>query len=1431
MYNRQAGFRRRLILVLVLAVGAAGAGTWVHTWNARRQREIAMLRSRAMADYNAGRYQQAVYELGEYLDRSKSQDTDSQAMFAYGTSRLKVPMPQAQQAVEGIQIFQRYLHTPGAQGAQRQAARRALLGLYIKAWYNAEAIRLADEFLADNPKDVEALQCKIHALDNQRRELEALSVSRDLNRIAPDDLWGQRATLYFMGQLRMPGQSMIDHAQALVAAHPGDPRYEVVKAYACEMAGDKDQLRALLRSAASRKPPSAQFAIELASQLDQNELFTEADALLRRAAANNDDLGLARVLARRLWQDGALDEVLRRTAAQGAQLASGDADLLGCRALAFHDSGNALAANAIVEALAARSHDPTALDWAALLRLRFAAHPLAPLERAKTLRDLIVREDQDPLAHQMLAEAWDDLGETELALGELRRVAALAPSCATPHLVATRIFASTGRYNFALDTALAARERAPQNAQAQIAYAMALYRYDVAVGRSADYATALEQLRSVQTRWGDASTLPATVDLLARTGQRQAAMAALRADLARTPTLPADALLELISISEQQRLGEPDAIWKLACDAYGSSPGVILARAQALHASGHGTQASRLIEGKSAKRQTDPAWRVALARYREPTVAPADALREWEALAEAFPNDLGVQKAAMAAPSRVRDRAFWERTIERVKALTGDEGLEWRAERGRWLLNGPMGEKDKAEAVNLLTQVAHAAPSLPEPHRLLALALEATGNTTGAIAEWTAACQARPDDPLYATGLVRLLIASNRADEAARYLDKLASNPAVPFETRRWIAQQYASHGELPKAIALLKSLPPDMQRDALLCRMYQEAGQYDDAAAAYRALLSDAPASPDVQVDALAAAADFFASRGDLTDAATFMDRLAQLPLKPGELELARAHFAERFRSPEAAERQYVLATQAAADSSAAWLGLAGFYLRQQDFDSAASTAAQGLKSLPDDNALWAIQSHAALLDSLAKALASQPKSRDSVADSQSAWTDPSAVPVPAPDLRPLIDLLSRDPTQLEGCALLKDLAVAAKKKASPADMSDIAAALAEKHSALAPLQMQAARLCMRAGKLERAAQFASAAAGATPGDSAPYALLTQIDVAMRDWDRALEAAAQWRRLTPGSAIAPDLAAARIWLRQPRRNPAKAVALLAPYLLAPLEDGVERAVLREQGCALIALGRSDEAAHLLAPLAARSAAGRRVWLELCTEQPDAKSARAWIDRIAASAMKSPEDRLSLARAWCGVGERFENNQALESARQLAGALTRARKAPAEAWMLAGRCDARLHHFDDAIADYRGALAQDPNLPKAKNELARALCLRGRQEDLPEAQRLAKSALAAPDVPASFHNTLAQIEVREGNSAAATQAFRATLSKDPMNIEAMVGLARLLAQNPAGRGEARDLLARASRFVQVEPGVSRPIQQELDSARAALAASSLKSTQ
>src|SRR5207249_2982140 len=95
-----------------------------------------------------------------------------------------------------------------------------------------------------------------------------------------------------------------------------------------------------------------------------------------------------------------------------------------------------------------------------------------------------------------------------------------------------------------------------------------------------------------------------------------------------------------------------------------------------------------------------------------------------------------------------------------------------------------------------------------------------------------------------------------------------------------------------------------------------------------------------------------------------------------------------------------------------------------------------------------------------------------------------------------------------------------------------------------------------------------------------------------------------------------------------------------------------------------------------------------------------------------------------------------------------------------------------------AEASYRRGLVLQPDQPEALNNLAYLVLLRG--GDVNEAQKLASRAVQLSPQSASFYDTLARVQLKQGQREAALATFEQALKLEPDNVDALIGMANAL---------------------------------------------------
>ncbi len=978
---------KKRLLVLGLAIGGivAAGGTAYTVRQHQIQAKLMKFREDGMTAYAKGDYETALKDLSSYVGKRQN---DTQALLAYGVSRTNIVESDNRQVIEGIGIFRRYLDL----NPRDNDVRHKLLDLYTKAGYSAEAIKLSDELLARDPKDADALLAKARALYSQRKIQEAVPVAQQFNDLRPLDLLGQELTFQLLWNLKKPAGDIIARYDKLREAHPNDGRFELLSAVAYVYGNDATNGRKWLDKAAAREPDSAEYVRLLADLYDRLHLFDESQAVIERSIAKTNDPAVMQILITRFWQKGQYSNIADRLAKLDPARRQSDTGLLGYRAVSLLELGKKQDAAPIVEALTNRKDDPKAIAWSLAIRAGYV-DDMAPLAAIKQLDAAIVRDPRNLVARNLQAKAYAKLGETELAIQVYRQLAELAPMWSRPYTDMAKLYLATNRADSAQKAADEAykREASRDNAVALVqAEAM------LAESNPSLIPTLVKDIQTLHQIYPDETRLaPVHAVLLVRLGHREDAVKLINECLA-SKTIDQPTLLNLAGASHMTGLGMEKAILAHEKQLRGITPALALAAANELGA-GKSTDGVKLIEAMKAEANSnDPEWAVTLAQFRESQGDPT-AQENWKIITAAYPQSARAQMAALGAYSAWKDRDFIAQTIERLKAVTGEDGVAWRLARARYLLTNSTGgatanDRDTGEAVFLLSEIVRTSPDLVAPRLMLAKALRSVNNVVGGIEQLTAAAELDPSSPGIVAELIRLLQAQGRIDEARAAALKIASNPMLTPAQRTRFATVLAELGDTQGAMALLNKLNDgvapqkgdavDVTRAAAaLADLYRRQGKIKEASDEYAKIL----ARKEVDVDSALAAADFFSAHQDADAARKAIDLVLAKPLPAGVAELIKANYEEHAGAVDTAQSHYVAATKAAPQQPGVWLQVVGFYLRNSKLDQAAGASRDACAALPNDASLAALRNDVAMIQPLGA----------------------------KPELRSLTDSISRNPSE----------------------------------------------------------------------------------------------------------------------------------------------------------------------------------------------------------------------------------------------------------------------------------------------------------------------------------------------------------------------------------------------------------------------------------
>ncbi len=1402
--------RRLILLAGALAALAIVAFGYFVVHRRMQARLSSGFRAESIRALEAHQHYEALNAAASYLARLPDKGaSDPDILLVYARARAKVEEPDGKHLIEAIKFYQLYLE----KGAQDTAARRELLDLLLTAGLYPEARDLAPTLrpkdLADcSSSDVPVLIAELKAVYASRAAEERVRAL--LDRLEQLDALSIDASIIRLDVLAQQGkrESGVELAQRLSRSHADDPRAGVVLAMAYLQTGKSENVQRAARLLADcagldevgrRIHPcaltSADDVRRLVESLDLLRLHAHATEVLKEKAEPLGDVRLRRALARRLWQDGQLDDLLARYGSLSPAAGSSDTELIGFAALARLDKGDKPAAAAVAEVLRSRKGDPRINTWRTILEQWDQVRTAPSTETIESIRAAIRMYRGEPILHHMLAENLSALGRFDEARASWRAALQardnlgdlVALGWATPLLRTAETLLDEGRGVEAARAASEALQEAPARLATNVvfleAHAARLMLRSTEGPSVEDLLSRLAQVEQALASLAPADAapfrdrlIPTRVALLARAGRTDEARAFARERMGADPKPSAATLRRIAAVSSAESLGIEREAMTNTERSFGASAEVLFARATDLAQQGKTGEGAQILRDAIAQHPTDAAYAIALARYLEGRDA-AGSIAAWDAVLQKFGTQPLSVRAVLRSPAAAQDRALIERAASAFVALAGKDGGEdpvVRIARARSLLSGNVTKDDRDRAVALLGDTVAAAPTLMEARLLLAAALAMNDPGAGIEPESARAVEAlnaalvvdpRSSDVLIELG--RLELVRGNLTKSREALEKAASDRSAEPDARRRAAELLVAQGAFKPAADALQSIA-DAEGDAtplrvlvLLAECARAQRDLPRATALYERVATRAN-----DLETLFIAARFFAGRGDQAKVDSLLARIGAINDQPWVLPLARARLAADRGLAQAAVSAFEDAARQGPTVAEVWRTYADFLLRRGDAGGSASVADRGLAAVPKDPALLLLREQARMMQN----------------------------PDADADLTPLIQAIDANPEHAGVREVLQ--AIQQARVRGELNTPERLRQLTQRFPSSVPLLMFVARKLepLDAGEALLVAQRAMQMA---PGDPSPARLSAELCLRQQRWPEMLRAASEWRQRESSPTPEPDLALAEAYLGLGQNS--KGIEALQPHLAHASEspnEALSLAVLGTQARLLIASGREPQARALLRPLLAENSPVRTyVWLNVATRSLSTYDlAQQWVDEVRrAVAPDLIEENLQIASAMAALGARFPD-RAQSISTDIHAILKMLLDNPKTSTAAVHEADGifrqREGDVPGARAAYTRAIELDPARSVALNNLADLLL---REEKFDEALALAKRAVAAAPMQPSHLDTLGSVyadmaarKEREGDlatsktlAASAAEAFRRLTSLSPADHRPLIRYADL----------------------------------------------------
>ncbi|MEO0514412.1 MAG: tetratricopeptide repeat protein [Planctomycetota bacterium] len=889
----------------------------------------------------------------------------------------------------------------------------------------------------------------------------------------------------------------------------------------------------------------------------------------------------------------------------------------------------------------------------------------------------------------------------------------------------------------AVGYAVAAVQRQPTgiNGRILLAEAFAADPTTLSATQKREVLSLIEQVQQAQP--GEPRTMALRISVLAGAGDRAAAGQAMREALAADPPLTQSAMVTLIAAAKRYDLdpnGETEAAY---VQRFGQTLAITMVQAQRLVEAGDKDAALALFD--AARPETaNPEWDVNRALLLE-RLGRSDATASWSAAGAAYPDNLKVQQAQLGSAAAWQDRSAIKNAIKRMRTITGDDDPSWRIEQARWLLASEDPIAAAPEADGLLDAALKIEPEAAEALALRGRSQRLLGNPRLAVSLLSQAVTLSPND---ADARAELALAQRDAGSAETALETArgaaAMEDASPQAQRR-AAQLMIDDGEFTEAANVLARLERSGRADGrdlfTLAQLYRQTQQTSRAIALIESMLDEPTPS------SIALAADLYAQADMAPQAAAALAQLDELELTDAQAGRIRAVHASSYGTSQEADAAWVALVQVAPGDADAWTQLVSYRLRDGRPADAVAAARQAAEQLPSDANFAAVVAQAELIERLAD--------------------EPGAA---------ALGLAILEEPEHRGSAInaMKVLDRARASGQSAEVLAEQLVSLAEASPGFESLWVLSVSHEFGVGRQAAALARAAAARDRFPDSPRSARLAAEAYAAAGQWREALLATEAWTSLLTGSRWEADTLAARAH-RELGRSSAS-VAVLSPYAQSVRDEPTARPTLtKELTLAWAATGQVKSAKEVLEPLLDQDTRWRMAWLDaavLCV--PSTRQAGQWLDTLdAAMPAEAWAERGALAQAWWQLGMRDSYAPFREQGRAMAEALAQRPGASAGLWYFVGSAAELDGDLSAAESAYRQAIATDPAMAAASNNLA--MLITDRNGDLGEAATLAEQAIAAEPYEPNYYDTLAYVLKQAGRLDEARTAIEKAIQLDPGN--------------------------------------------------------------
>jgi len=329
-----------------------------------------------------------------------------------------------------------------------------------------------------------------------------------------------------------------------------------------------------------------------------------------------------------------------------------------------------------------------------------------------------------------------------------------------------------------------------------------------------------------------------------------------------------------------------------------------------------------------------------------------DACTVLEALSSEEPDSIPIRRRLLNNSSLAKDPNKAQKLVDRIKALEGDEGWQWRIEQARLWFNGADFDKHSSEIISILKENLLANPDDQQSRIVLAHTYERIGRSQMALATYREALNRSPQDVELIASTVTALFNAHEYDEAARILSRISKEGLTSPELQRLQFQNVIRRGDLDSAANMLKGYlvtdPNNIPMGLSLAVLKMQQGEFDDA----RELLDELRAKDPNSLPTIVAQIELNVSEDKADEALKLCDEVIEdHDNSMAYLIRARAYY--NLKQLDKAAEDFDLAVSMDPNNADVWIARSDFYALSGQREKSMADMEQALSLAPDNTSV----------------------------------------------------------------------------------------------------------------------------------------------------------------------------------------------------------------------------------------------------------------------------------------------------------------------------------------------------------------------------------------------------------------------------------------------------------------------------------------------